>query len=175
MASGRLARTCSAPCTSISRRTSAPSGGSGNGRPHQVVEELGPLEELALGHRVLEGGPVDEDVGAPLLLPGRGALRGPAAAEPEGGVRGDELGGKRALAGPPGPMSTKISGSARSLFEQRLTLLGTEPLEPAAVADADGLHQAACLDLPQTGQGLENGDHLHFPDGLVGVGLAWRS
>ena len=33
MASGRLAKTCSAPCTSISRRTSDPSGGRGIGVP----------------------------------------------------------------------------------------------------------------------------------------------
>src|SRR5580698_2813496 len=73
-------------------------------------------------------------------------------------------------------MSTKMCGavtlgSARSLFEQRLALLGAEPLEPAAVADADGLHEAARLDLAQTGQGFENGDHLHLSDGLVGVRL----
>src|SRR5580693_4419852 len=73
-------------------------------------------------------------------------------------------------------MSTKmcgavILGSARSLFEQRFTLLGAKPLEPPAVADADGLHQAARLDLAQTGQGFEDRHHLHLPDGLVGVRL----
>src|SRR5271156_6981835 len=64
-----------------------------------------------------------------------------------------------------------ILGSARSLFEQRLALLGAEPLEPPAVTDADGLHQAARLDLAQTRQGFQNGDPLHLSDRLVGVRL----
>src|SRR5580692_7563250 len=80
------------------------------------------------------------------------------------------------LPAPPGPIRTKMcgapaGGSARSLFEQRLALLGSETLQPPAVADADGLHEAPGLDLAQTGQGFEDRDHLHLADGLVGVRL----
>ena len=47
--SGR--RTCAAPWTSISSTTSRPGGGSGSGRAVEVAEELGPLEEAAVGDR----------------------------------------------------------------------------------------------------------------------------
>src|ERR1700722_10388952 len=67
---------------------------------------------------------------------------------------------------------SSIFGSARSLFEQRFALLGTEALQPPAVADPDGLHEATRLDLAQAGEGLENGHHLHLADGLVGVRLS---
>src|SRR5580700_6841255 len=81
------------------------------------------------------------------------------------------------LPAPPGPIRTKMcgapaGGSARSLFEQRLALLGTESLQSAAVADADRLHEAPGLHLAETRQGLEDRDHLHLADGLVGVRLS---
>ena len=89
------------------------------------------------------------------------------------GVASDELGRQRALAGPTGADEHENQWrSARSLFEQRLALLGTETLEAAAVADADRLHEAAGLDLAEAGKGLENGDHFHLADGLVGVRLS---
>src|SRR6185312_3561204 len=80
------------------------------------------------------------------------------------------------LPAPPGPMRTKMcggpaGGSARSLFEQRLALLGPEALQAPAVADADGLHEATGLHLAETGQGFEDRDHLHLANGLVGVRL----
>ena len=102
VASGRWARTCSAPCTSISRRTSAPSGGSRDGRAHQVAQELGPLEEAAGRDGVLERGAVDEVVGIALAFARTRLAGGPTPAQPERGIGGDELGRQRALAGPTG-------------------------------------------------------------------------
>ena len=54
IASGRGALTCWAPSTSISSTTSLPGGGSGQRRAVVVAEELGPLQEAAVGDAVLE-------------------------------------------------------------------------------------------------------------------------
>ena len=109
--------------------------------------------------------------------PGPRRAGGPTTAQPELGSRATSSAGNGALAGPAGADEDEDRATRtwavqpRSLFEQRLALLGTETLQPPAVADADGLHEATGLDLAQTGQRFEDRDHLHLADGLVGVRL----
>ena len=73
-----------------------------NGRAHEIAEKLGPFEELTPSDRVLECGAIDELIGVPLAFAGSRQAGCPAPAQPEGGVRCDKFGRKRALAGPTG-------------------------------------------------------------------------
>jgi hypothetical protein len=68
----------------------------------EVIEERRPLEEAAGLDRRLEGGAVDEDVRTAFLFTRARRARRPAAAQPDGGVAGNELRRNRALAGPTG-------------------------------------------------------------------------
>jgi hypothetical protein len=72
----------------------------GYGRAHEVIEELGPLEESTLGNGLFEGGAIDEDVGVALTLARARVPRCPAPAQPEGRVPRDQPRGDCALAGP---------------------------------------------------------------------------
>ena len=79
-----------------------PRGRLGDGRTHQVVQELRPLEEASLCHRLLEHGAIDEDVRTALAFTRTRLPGGPAPAQPERGDTSDELGGEGSLAGPAG-------------------------------------------------------------------------
>src|SRR4051794_40378902 len=82
---------------------------------------------------------------------------------------------------PPGPEMTTITRtplparagrSARGDgVEQLLALVGAEALHAAGLADLALLEQAAGLDLPEAGQGLEHGEDLHLADRVVAGGL----
>src|SRR5688572_26321098 len=56
-------------------------------------------------------------------------------------------------------------------LEEFLALVVTETLETTGLADTDVGHQSTGLDLPETREGLEHGDHLHLPHRLVSRGL----
>ena len=100
MASGRWARHLLSALHVDLEQHVAPRGRVGDGRAHQVVEEFGPFVEAAGGHGLLERGAVDEDVGLPLTFAGTRFPGGPAPAQPEAWISGDQLGRHRALSGP---------------------------------------------------------------------------
>jgi hypothetical protein len=81
----------------------------------EVAEDLEGLDELVVLGPLLEGGPVQEDVVAPVDLTGSRRSGGGRDRQPEPGVPGQEAGGDGALAG---------SGRAREDEEdgQRLPL-----------------------------------------------------
>jgi hypothetical protein len=72
----------------------------GDRRALEVIEEGRPLEEPACFDGGLEGGAVDEDVGAALSFTGTRCARRPTAAQPDAGVTRNELARQGALAGP---------------------------------------------------------------------------
>src|SRR5580700_9186061 len=54
--------------------------------------------------------------------------------------------------------------------EQSVALIGTEALEPTTLTDPHRLHETTSLDLAETGERLEDRQHLHLADGLVVLG-----
>lgn len=138
-----------------------------------MPEDLERLDELVVLLPLLEGGPVEEDVVAPVDLtrarrPGGGGDR-----QPQPGVPGEEAGGDGALAG---------SGRAREdeedaqrlpleMLEEGAPLMGTEAPDPTVLADLELLHRPPGLHLPDTGERFQNGDHLELGDGVVGLAL----
>jgi hypothetical protein len=62
-------------------------------------------------------------------------------------------------------------GGLAQLLEELAALLFPEALDTPGVADADFLHDPACFDLAETGQALENGEDLHFPNDLIALAL----
>ncbi len=136
-----------------------------DGRPVEVTQVLGPLEETSGLDAGLEGGAVDEDIRV-LGLARTSAPGGPRSAEPQTRVRGDQLPCDRALADSTRPEQYERQGrvpdrcptfldatdltrsrSAGGLAQQSLALVAAQTLEPAALADAHGVHQPAGLDL----------------------------
>jgi hypothetical protein len=81
-----------------------------------VVEELGPFEEAAACDRRLEGGTVDEDIGAPFQFSWPRRSGGPTAAQPQGGIVSDEVRSDGALAGPAGTDEDEDARLARVGF-----------------------------------------------------------
>jgi hypothetical protein len=73
-------------------------------------------------------------------------------------------------AGPGGAAARRERASAQ-LFQQFAALLVPQPLDASRVADADLVHDATSLDLPETRQALEYGKHLHLAYDLIGLAL----
>ena len=129
-----------------------------------LVENLRPLEKSALGDVLFKSWAVDKGV-RKFVFAWSALSRGPRPRKPEAIVGIDEPMNNRAFTGPAGSGQNENQGTSAIWrlnlwtldgLEQRLTLLGPEPLKTTGLRDADLFHQTASLDLAGARQCFKN-------------------
>ena len=143
-----------------------------------LIEHLGPFEEATLVDPLLERDLVNE--GVRVLVLGRPTLASrPRTREEEPVIVVDQAMYDRSFAGPTGTGENENQGTsaiwrlnlgALDGLEQRLTLLGPEPLKTTGLRDAHLFHESAGLDLAGTRQSFEDREDLHLSDGVIALG-----